>query len=186
MKKIARYFNRDLSWLSFNYKVLEQIKDKSLPLFERIKFLAIYSSNLDEFYRVRVAYQRSLIDIAPKNRKNLDYNPEEILEKIKTEVDKQQKEYDALFHNEIIPGLEDIGLILYQNQELNDEHKNFLEEYFLGEVLPYIQPVLLTQGDVLTFLQDNVIYLAVKMHKRSKKGPNGKRKRPAYALIKIL
>ncbi len=78
-----RYFDRELSWLSFNRLVLEQTKDKSLPLFERIKFCAIYDSNLDEFYRIRVAYYQSLIEIPKKSIKKLEYSPKSVLSNIK-------------------------------------------------------------------------------------------------------
>ncbi len=185
MKKQERYYNRELSWLSFNHRVLEQIKDTTLPLYERIKFLAIYSSNLDEFYRIRVASYRSLMTIPEKSLKNLDYSPKIILEKIKDEVERQQTEYEQIFTEQIIPELEKSGIILYRNCELHDEHTAFLKNFFMREVLPYLQPVLLTQGDVLTFLQDNVIYLAVKMYKKSKKAEKLHSKRPTFAVIKI-
>ena len=71
METTKKCYNRELSCLSFNHLVLDQIKDLSLPLYERIKFLAIYSSNLDEFYRVRVAYCQSLLDLGEKNKKKL-------------------------------------------------------------------------------------------------------------------
>lgn len=180
-----RFINRDISWLSFNYRVLEQIKDKTLPLFERIKFLAIYASNLDEFYRVRVASYRSLLDVPIDNRRKLDYSPEEILVEIKAEVEKQQYEYEDIFNNEIRTELEKSGIVLYNNHRLEEIHNLFIKDYFMKEVLPYMQPVLLTYGDVLTFLQDNVIYLSVKMFKKSKKEKEGKRKKPTYAVIKI-
>ena len=73
---INSYFNREISWLSFNHRVLQEAKDKSVPLFERIKFLAIYSSNLDEYYRVRVAALRTLINLEGSERKKLSFNPE--------------------------------------------------------------------------------------------------------------
>lgn len=69
------YIKRDVSWLSFNHRVLQEAKDPSVPLYERIKFLAIYSSNLDEFYRVRVASLRSFKDLKKKTRKQLDLKP---------------------------------------------------------------------------------------------------------------
>lgn len=176
-----KYYNRELSWLSFNSLVLEQVKDKSLPIYERARFLAIYSSNIDEFYRVRIASYRSLAGIPQKNRKSLDYLPEEILDEIRKIISKNQKEYENLFYNEIIPQFKESGIILYHNQELEDEHNAFLKDYFLKEVLPEIQPVLLSRsGNVLSFLQDNKIYLAIKMFKRKKTDD-----RPYYAVIKI-
>ena len=76
------YIHRDISWLAFNYRVLQEAKDPNVPLFERLKFLAIYSSNLDEFFRVRVAGIRSLLKISKSAQKELDYNPLVLLKKI--------------------------------------------------------------------------------------------------------
>jgi polyphosphate kinase len=177
-----KYYNRDLSWLSFNHLVLKQIKDKKLPLFERIKFLAIYSSNLDEFYKVRVASYRSLFNLY-KDRKEKEEKAEAayIIEEINERIKKQQTEYETVFFNEIIPELENEGIILYRKHELDEKHKEFVQDFFHEEVLPFIQPVLLSRsGNVLSFLQDNVIYLALKMFKKSDK----EEQRPYYAVVK--
>jgi len=169
MAEEYKYNDRELSWLSFNKLVLKQIKDKSLPLFERIKFLAIYSSNLDEFFRVRVAYHRSLISLSKKNRKDLAYKPEEILKNVKKEVFKQQNEYENEFYNKILPELEDIGITFFNNQKLEEVHKDYIKEYFSKELFPEIQPVLLSSsGAVMSFLKDNVIYLAIKLLRKDK------------------
>ncbi|MCF6365338.1 MAG: polyphosphate kinase 1 [Bacteroidales bacterium] len=182
MNSESKYYNRELSWLSFNQLVLEQIQDRSLPIFERIKFLAIYSSNLDEFYRVRVAYHRSLTDLSSKNRKALDYNPEKVLESIKKEVFKQQVQYEKEFYTQIIPELEKIGITIFDNQELEEIHEEFIKEYFSKELFPEIQPVLLSSsGAVMSFLKDNVIYLAIKMMRKNRP----EHKRPRYAVIQV-
>ncbi len=169
METENKYFERELSWLSFNRLVLDQTKDKTLPLFERIKFCAIYDSNLDEFYRIRVAYYQGLRDVPKKSRKVLDYSPKLVLSKIKEEVTKQLKEFEDIFYNQIIPELEESGIILWQNQKLKKKHEDYLKDYFSKEVLPEIQPVLLSSsGAVMSFLKDNVIYLALKIHKKSR------------------
>jgi polyphosphate kinase len=182
MHEIEKYYDRELSWLSFNKLVLKQTTDLSLPLFERIKFLAIYSSNLDEFYKIRVASYRSLLEISQNTIKNSDLNPELILNNIKKEIVSMQEDYENTFYNQILPELEEAGIIIYQNQKLGEIHTTFIKEYFYKEVLPEIQPVLLSDsGEVLSFLQDNVIYLAIKMYKKK----DEKSERPYYAVIKI-
>ncbi len=179
--KNTPYINRDISWLSFNYLVLKQIQDKTLPIYERIKFLAIYSSNLDEFYKVRVASNRSLINLYKNQEKKTNTKLEKVLKQINKEVIRQKTEYDKTFFEEILPELEKEGIILYRNQPLNAPQKEFINTYFQNEILPYIQPVLLSSsGAVLSFLQDNVIYLALKMYRKKEK--SGKKTR--YAVVK--
>ena len=175
-----KYFNRDQSWLSFNHLVLKQIEDRSLPLYERIKFLAIYSSNLDEFYKVRVTSYRSLLNFYENNKSKDTSNPQKIISEINIQVSEQQKEYEDVFFNQIIPDLDNAGIILYRNHSLDEIHNDFLHTFFNNEILPFIQPVLLSRsGNVLSFLQDNVIYLALKMHKKKKK-----ENRAYYAVVK--
>jgi len=192
MDKQYTYYNRELSWLSFNYRVLEEAMDKSMPVYDRIKFLAIYYANLDEFYRVRVASYRSLLTLGTNQLEKLDYNPELILKDINEEVIKQQDKFEHIFYDEILPDLSKNNIILVQDEKLSKEQDEFLQNYFLQEILPDVLPVLLTKGDVLSFLRDNVIYLAIKLFKKKKKSKAAKlkdgithQKSPKYAIIKI-
>ena len=165
-KKSIKLINRDISWLSFNGRVLDEAKDSELPLYERLKFLAIYSSNLDEFYKVRVAaYRRSSQD------------SKALLEQILGIVDQQQKEFGTIFWKELVPQLRINNIQLYQNQRLNISRREFIEQFFFYQVIPYLQPVLLLRGKVLPFLQDDAVYLAVKLMKKSGHGDELKKKR---------
>jgi len=185
MNDKSKYYNRELSWLSFNYRVLQEAKDKSLPLYERIKFLAIYSSNLDEFYKVRVANYRNLVVLSKENRKNLFYDPEEILNLINEEVKIQREEYQNIFFEEIIPELKENNIILYQGEKLHEIQANFINQYFINEIFPYLQPMLLVKDAVLSFLQDNVIYLSIRLYKKKSRGAIVNTEKPNYAIIKI-
>ena len=111
-----RYKHRDISWLDFNYRVLQEAKDKNVPLFERIKFLAIYSSNLDEYFRVRVANHRSLFRAGKNAQKELYYHPSEILEEILSIVNEQQLEFSRIFEREIIPDLKRNNIFLLRRE----------------------------------------------------------------------
>ncbi len=181
-----KFINRDISWLSFNGRVLDEAKERSLPLFERLKFLAIYSSNLDEFYKVRVAaYRRTLID--PED--DITDSGKEIktvLDKILGIVDKQQNDFGSVFWNELVPALQENGIQLHQVKNLTKSRKEFITSYFYREVLPNLQPLLLLKGKVLPFLQDDAIYLAVKLLKKSLSDDANKIKRKArYAIVNI-
>ncbi len=180
-----KYFNRDISWLSFNYRVLEEAKDKSLPLFERIKFLAIYSNNLNEFYKVRVASYRSMDELSTKNKKKLDYEPSEILKEINSIVDKQQNDFGDVFNNQILPELEKNNIILVQPKHIDESFRAIIRSFFNDEVRPYVQPLVLLKG-IEPFLNDSTIYFAVKLFKKdTKKGTTTKGKSPKYAITKV-
>ena len=182
-----RYFNRELSWLSFNYRVLQEAKDKSLPLYERIKFLAIYSSNLDEFFRVRVASLRALLNLNSKSSRKLDFEPSVLLRKIKSTVSKQQEEFGKIFNNDILAELIKEKIFLVDNKNINEAQKEYLEEYFDENIAPIIQPVLLDSNNINTFLKNKSIYLAVRLIRKksvkSKKKDDVKRYK--YALVEI-
>lgn len=182
----SQFFNRDLSWLSFNYRVLDEAKNKDLPLYERIKFLAIYSSNLDEFYRVRVASYQRFTELPAADKIQLRENPDQTLKKIQQKVHKQQVEFGQIFTQEIVPELLHNNIVLMQGEKLCDEHYEFTKEFFLDNLLPHMQPMLLLKKQIQPFLQNNAIYLAVKLYKkRSKKDNPDKPRRAKYAILKI-
>lgn len=178
-----KYFNRDLSWLAFNHRVLEEAKDTSLPLFEQMTFLAIYSSNLDEFYRVRVAAYRNS---AESNTQLEDVsNPSAILSRINQTVSGQILEMTEIVRKQIAPRLLRHNVKLYVGEMPTDpEHLKFVRDYFYHEVIAYLQPVLLTKG-TRTFLRDNRPYLALKMRAKNSRCKDRDRQHPTYALVKL-
>ncbi len=180
-----KYFNRDISWLSFNYRVLEEAADKTLPIYERLRFLAIYSSNLDEFYKVRVAeYKMAIVEnVEISDAKN----PAEILKQINHIASEQLKEFTRILNEDILVELRDFNIILYQNKLPEaPEHLAFLKEFFYNEALPYLQPILMNKG-TRPFMRDNRLYLVIKLfRKKNKKNPDKiKMRRARYALLKL-
>ena len=169
---------RDISWLSFNHRVLQEAKDPSVPLFERIKFLAIYSSNLDEFFRVRMANHRNLLRVGKKTKKELDISPKDTVRNIQRIVNRQQREFSRIFEKNIIPELAKQGIKLKRRLELNEEENEFVKEYFHQNMLPYVQPVLLVKDMVRPFLNNAQLYLSILMHEK-------KSEKEAYAIVKI-
>lgn len=176
-----RYFERDLSWLAFNYRVLQEAKDKTSPLYERIKFLAIYNNNLEEFYKVRVAEHRSILTIdSTETQSEQVEKARQVLDRIHQEVTRQLTEFTEIF-GEILPELESHNIILCDHNNFNKEHQNYIEQYFNEEVLPYLQPMMIKENEINSFLRDNRVYISVRMYKRK----DVEKLRPKYAAIKL-
>lgn len=174
------YVHRDISWLSFNYRVLQEAKDPAVPLLERLKFLAIYSSNLDEFFRIRVASIRNLKKVGKKTKAQLDFDPREVLREIHRIVNRQQEEFSEIFEQQIVPELRRQHINILRRLDLNPEQQRFVENYFRDNLLPFVMPVLLVKRRIRPFLANAHLYLAV--HLRQKKRPLTESE---YALVKI-
>jgi polyphosphate kinase len=163
LKQHHPYIHRDISWLAFNERVLQEAKDNRVPLLERLKFLAIYSSNLDEFFRVRVANHRNLLRVGKKTRQEFTFNPKATLRLLLKIVNEQQVEFSRIFEQEIVPGLNKEGIFLKRRLDLNQVQKKFVESYFNEFLLPYVQPVLLMKGKIRPFLNNASLYLTIFM-----------------------
>ena len=174
------YVQRDLSWLAFNYRVLQEAKDPSVPLLERLKFLAIYSSNLDEFCRVRVAQHRNLIRISKKTKRELSYNPKQLLKEILRIVGEQQQEFSQIFERDITDELARHDVHLLRRLDLNKEQQAFAEAYFQDNLLPFVQPVLLVKDKIRVFLNNAALYMTVALQPK-----DSHEDRTAYAIVKI-
>jgi len=123
-------YHRDLSWLRFNHRVLQEASDTRNPLYERIKFLAIFSSNLDEFFRVRVSDIRQIRKIEKPLRKRLISKPNKVLKEIKVQVDRQQQEFGNIFSSEIIPALKKEQIHLINSSQFSTTQKLIAQNYF--------------------------------------------------------
>lgn len=176
------YFRRDISWLSFNYRILLEAEDPTLPIYERIKFLSIYSSNLEEFYEIRVAEHRGLIMRNQINEESIEEAVQTLTE-ITEEVNRQQREYYRIFTHVITPELNRQNIYLYQDATPAPYHVDFIRNYFNEEVFPFLAPVMLQPG-IRTFIRDRRLYLVVRMTKKEKK-PSSDQPQYHYALMKI-
>src|SRR5690606_36268163 len=126
----TKFYHRDLSWLRFNHRVLQEAADERNKLYERIKFLAIFSSNLDEFFRVRVSDIRQIKKIEKPLRKKLISKPNRVLKEIKIQVDIQQNEFGKIFNDEIIPQLALEGIHLIRHEDFSEIQKKQAAAYF--------------------------------------------------------
>ncbi|MCW3461827.1 polyphosphate kinase 1 [Chitinophaga nivalis] len=156
-------YNRDLSWLSFNYRVLLMAADPQVPLYERIKFLSIFSSNLDEFFRVRMPTIQAIHKVLEKDpgAGGDETLTTGTLQEVLQEINRQQQEYGQIFTGKILPALLEQQIQLYFNQPLEAAHTAFSKDYFLTTILGWLQPVWLTGEPKKLFLENNALYLAI-------------------------
>jgi polyphosphate kinase len=146
---------RDISWLSFNSRVLQEAADETVPLRERIRFLGIFSNNLDEFFRVRVATLKRMIAFGDKGNMHLEVSPEMILEQIQERVIGQQKEFDRIW-NEIIRELKKQKIFLINEKQLNKVQQKFITSFFNDEIRSNIVPLMIES--IQEFLFPNGTY----------------------------
>jgi len=153
-----KYFNRDISWLTFNQRVLEESADTSLALYERVKFMAIHASNLDEFYRVRVAYMETMAKLDGFNEEE-QVSYVELLGIIRAEANQQGQYLRTILHDLILPELKENGILLCTDlEQLHLEHEDEIDDYFNTYVASFLQLTWLTPGNA-PFLEDRVLYL---------------------------
>ncbi|MDR0521923.1 MAG: polyphosphate kinase 1 [Planctomycetaceae bacterium] len=160
-KKPVQYLNRELSWLNFNERVLLEAGDESVPLLERLNFLGIFSNNMDEFYRVRVAMLKRLTAIKDEaDKAELGYDPAKILKEIHRRSVSQRYKADA-FYEEICRKLAGENIFFINESKLNEEQGNFVRQYFKETVRQFLFPIMLDRFKNFSNLHDNSIYLVI-------------------------
>jgi polyphosphate kinase len=160
--------NREISWLYFNDRVLQEAADPTVPLIDRIKFLAIFSSNLDEFYRVRVATLSRLANLNERAKEILGYNPKKILNQIKNIVVRQERKFNNLYENIIVKQLAEEKIFILNDKQLNVSRGEFVKRYFRESLLATLVPIMLDDSLPLPELRDRAIYFFVKLTKNKK------------------
>lgn len=160
--KSKKLTNREISWLYFNERVLQEAADKNVPLVERIRFLGIFSNNLDEFFKVRVATIKRMIDVEEKTGRPNKEKPKEILNQIQQIVIRLQKKFEAIYE-EIKEELSKERINIINETQLNKKKAEFVDQYFQEKVLPVLTPIMLHNVKEFPRLKDKSIYLAVKM-----------------------
>lgn len=170
-------FNRELSWLSFNERVLQESLDSRNPLIERMRFLGIYSNNMDEFFRVRVANLRRMIAVKNNKVTGFDGSPKDLFNEIRLVVLRQQKQFD-LAYQKILRELGKHEIYHVDEHQLNEDQIKELRAYFNLKLKHSIVPIMLNAATPFPRLKDSGVYLAVKM-------TNVRSTRVRFALIKI-
>lgn len=176
MKKNLVFANRELSWLSFNERVLQEAENPDVPLIERVRFLGIFSNNRDEFFRVRVAAIRRVTKYVKKAEQLLGDDPVALLDKIQKKVVEQQFKFDKLFIR-ITKELSEEGIFIVNEKQLDKEQGDFVKHFFRENVLPCLVPIMLDNGTKFPYMKDKSVYLIVKLIHPAKK--------TKYALLEV-
>jgi polyphosphate kinase len=172
-----KYIPKEISWLSFNERVLQEAENKDVPLLERFKFLGIYSNNLDEYFRVRVATLKRLSFYGSRSKEMLGYNPKATLKTIQEIVLEQSAKFEKIYTG-LLHELEKHNTYIINEKQLNQEQSEFVRKYFHKEVISRLMPYLIEKDSSLMNLTDDAIYLAICLAKKDMK-------RRRYALLEI-
>ncbi len=165
-----KYFNRDINWLGFNNRVLMEADNADVPLYERIKFLSIFSSNLDEFFRVRYPALKTLDNMKEGEREK------NVLKEVQDIINGQLSKYGEILTGQLLPLLSENNVHLYYKEDIAEEHKAFTTDFFYSQALSFLQPVILSdKGDKIELL-NNEPYFIVNLQKD---------KETCYAIVNI-
>ncbi len=177
-KKKNALVNRELSWLSFNERVLQEAEDASVPLIERLRFLGIFSNNRDEFFRVRVATVKRL----SRFKKKLDilqgYQPTDLLNKIQKVIIQQQNRFERIY-TQVKKELANNRIFLIDEKQITQKQGEYVRSYFKDVVRPHLFPIILDNAKSFPYLKDKSIYLVIKMYKEKTGG------RARFALVEV-
>lgn len=169
LDKPENYYNREMSWLQFNYRILQEAKDKSIPLFERLNFLSITESNLSEFFMVRVA---SLMDLVHEDVKKKDIaglTPQEQLDLIIPETKNMMNSQYATLNRSLLPSMESNGLKLVKHHEnLTEKQAKFVDKYFEREVYPVLTPMAVDSSRPFPLISNRTLNIGALIHDKKK------------------
>ena len=171
------YIPKEISWLSFNERVLQEAENKDVPLIERFRFLGIYSNNLDEYFRVRVATLRRLSQLGSKSQNVLGYSPKATLKKVNEIVLEQNARFEKAYTG-LIQELLKHNIHIVNEKELNPEQSEFVRNYFLKEVRNRLMPFLFDKDSDFHNLTDDAIYLAISLSRKNDE-------KQKYALLEV-
>lgn len=173
-----RFINREISWLSFNDRVLQEAADPANPLVQRLRFLGIFSNNQDEFFRIRVATVRRIATFKGKKRLIGNKTPHELIQEIQSIVVKQQAKFEKIY-SELIEELGQHDIYVINETQLNEEQGKFVTDFYNENIRPVLIPIMLQHTKEFPYLRDEPIYFAVKLKKNNTAGQT------KYALLDL-
>lgn len=172
------YINREISWLSFNERVLQEAADKTTPLIERLKFLGIFSNNRDEFYRVRVATVKRLLKLGKKALSVYGEDPKELLTRLQRKAIEQQITFENIYQ-ELLQELATKNVFIVNEKQLTSTQRIYVAEYFTNELVSNLFPVMIDDSKPFPYMKDKASYLYLKLESI------GSSQKIKYALIEI-
>lgn len=178
LRKKIPLVNREVSWLSFNDRVLQEAEDVSNPLLERLRFLGIYSNNRDEFFRVRIATLKRMTKLGKKAEELLGGNPKRILDQLQKRVIASSLRFDRIY-NELLLALEKKRIHIIDQKQLTAEQGEWVTSFFRERIMPSLFPIMLDSAPSFPYLKDNSIYFSIKMERRERN------KKARYGLIEV-
>ena len=171
------YTNRELSWIMFNSRVLEEARDKSLPLFERMKFLSITASNLDEFFMVRVASLKDMVHAGYEKKDIAGMTAEQQLTAISTELHSFVSQQYSTYNRGLLPQLEQEGVYLITSHEmLNEKDAAFVDRYFMESIYPVLTPMAVDSSRPFPLIRNKTLNIAALIRKKDGTGLLGRRR----------
>ena len=163
------YWNRELSWIAFNERILEEARDRSLPLFERMKFLAITASNLDEFFMVRVASLKDQVHAGYKKKDIAGMTAGEQLTAISQRIHQFSALQMSTYNRSLLPALEQEGLtILHSAKEMTEEDQAYADQYFMDQVYPVLTPMAVDSSRPFPLIRNKTLNIAALIRKKEK------------------
>lgn len=177
-KQLMTFTNRDISWLSFNERVLQEAANETVPLLERLRFLGIYSSNRDEFFRVRIATLQRTLKLGIKGHKIMGEPPQQLLERLEQIMLTQQQNFNKIY-KELIATLASHKIVLIDEKKLDAKQDLFVRNYFHETVYPRLVPIMLSGLNKFPYLRDKSIYFFINLVGLSAT------EKPNYALVEI-
>ncbi len=168
-EKYENYYNRELSWLQFNYRILGEAKDKSMPLFERIKFLSITASNLDEFFMIRVASLFDLVHAGVKKKDIAGLTPEEQIEKIIPETKNMMNAQYSTLNRALLPLMEENGVRLIKKYtDLSEKQSKYVDKYFDKDVYPVLTPMAVDSSRPFPLISNKTLNIGALIRDKKK------------------
>lgn len=178
IKNEIAYTPKEISWLSFNHRVLQEADNRNVPIIERIKFLGIYSNNLDEFFRVRVATLKRLAIVPNKSEGFLGYNPADTLKEVNRIVQEQRVYYEQIYQG-IITDLMKENIFFRDESDLTEEQERFVSNYFNDKLKPILMPFFIGKDTVVSSLKDDAVYFGISII------PFKENKKIRYAIMEV-